>query len=381
MSEEKNILERIDAFLDGNMPESERLSFEELIGKNANLANEVELAKVARQVLIDYESSKLSLEISKDLANIKAPQRFNKWFIGGAAAILLVGLISWFSFQKSENTSANPITHTRQETTTPSINQTVNQNDNFVKEQPISEELNTIETKDITTVEETTITTPSLQDDGNSTAEITMAPQKQQEGKNQQSTDLLEADQQIEDVGHPKELPIVKKEVTFEPIDFKLKTTPTYRDEPSGKIRVDIINDNGLNYEYSIDNGESFQRHNKFDFLEEGEYSIVVKSGDQISKTTTLTLNSLPCNKNYDKTYSPDVGMNWTAPAVADNSGNFILQNQNGVVVFETTFESNDRIEWDGISNKNQQITSGYYRFTINYDSGEKCFGDLTILR
>lgn len=380
MSVDITILEKIDAYLDGSLSTSEKASFEGLMLTNPEIAKEVELAQVTRQVLIDYESSQLSRQITKDLANISHPQKINKWFIGGSTVLLLIGIIAWFAFPKEE-ASSNSTVKTSARSVKKSTHDQEPHPEKTTNDSPLIAQPSYPSSEDASTLEITKTTSEKREHAENTDNEEPSVTTKIKNDKKTESERVLVDEAKIEKDKPTSEANSGKKEILLEPITYKVNTSPTYKDEPTGKITIDVTKKDNQSYEYSIDNGESFQNFNKFDFLEEGEYTVVVKSGNQLSDSKTIILNALPCNKNYDKTFSPDAGMTWTVPAVTEISGNFKLQNQNGIVVYETTFEPYETIEWDGISNKNQQITSGYYRFTINYESGEACFGDLTILR
>ena len=119
----------------------------------------------------------------------------------------------------------------------------------------------------------------------------------------------------------------------------------------------------GLNLEYSIDEGNSWQSSETFENLEAGVYSIWVRSGDYPNciSLESFSLSAPDCPCNDIEVFYDMLIVNCNDP----NSGEITITNITGLNSL------NPEILWSNgaIGDINSGIPEGEYIFTVNYDN------------
>lgn len=103
MTEETNILEQIDRYLEGSMGAEESASFEVQLAADTDLANLLEASQLAEEVVIGHEALKLKEQMGKDLAKPKSNVRN---YLAGIILLACLGTGTYFSQSDKKEASA-----------------------------------------------------------------------------------------------------------------------------------------------------------------------------------------------------------------------------------------------------------------------------------
>lgn len=96
MSNEDNVYEQIDRFLNGELSEGEKAAFESRLQADEEFSRVFEAQKIAHRIVIGKELLALKAQMTKDLggkSTTSSPNRMWKYVAGGAAVIAVAVLL------------------------------------------------------------------------------------------------------------------------------------------------------------------------------------------------------------------------------------------------------------------------------------------------
>jgi hypothetical protein len=99
MRKELELIEKIERYLKGMLPDTEKRAFEEQISDDAQLQEEVALQQ---EIMRGIERAAMKLKIQQTGARFRRGRNFTKWGLPGISAILLIGAISYYMGKSSD---------------------------------------------------------------------------------------------------------------------------------------------------------------------------------------------------------------------------------------------------------------------------------------
>lgn len=371
MEDQFTYYDKIDQYLTNSMSSTELADFENELASDMELREEVSIQKDLRDVVIITGLSDVRSLMDTDLNQKPTKRKYNKGLLGsiGIALITSVGLVLY-------NTN-NADTHTSEkETKTVEINNKQVLSDTK-KEEDSFEKTNTPLPSNNQKKENITASTPTvievLEDTTSSAKPLLVIDKKENEPT---VSPLAKKDEQVSKI--IEEQPSIPKIL---PLAFKgdIKTVEEEYERGNGQIIIEGNVSGGVPpYSYFIFENE-LQQGKLFTNLEAGTY--LVKAVD--ANNTSIEIGSAKiiesnCLTDYNQSFIPAYDEYWPIPSIQSSSFIFKVFSLRGLE-FEKIYELGEETVWFGLSSNEEKLGIGYYRFEINYENGETCYGELTI--
>ena len=371
MDDQFTYYDKIDLYFSNSMSNAELADFENELTNNLELREEVSTQKELRDIVIGSSLSDVRSLMENDLNNKSIPAKKGKaiWGIIGLTLITSLGIFIYNDNQPTtlitnndkETVSPNkvdaqpsPQTQSRLSQKTPSVSTRIEEND--VKEE-IPRTIIQKETRDTLPTQESMaeVLKKEIQTD---------APLLTQEGK-------VIAPNEKEQATSQRILPLVFK--------GDLKTVKEDYERGNGQITIEGDVSGGVPpYSYFIFENE-LQQGKLFTNLEAGTYLVkAVDANNTTIKLGSVTITASNCITDYNQSFIPAYDEYWEIPVVQNAAFDFKVYSLNGLE-FEEKFDLGEETVWFGLSSKEEKLGIGYYRFEINYENGETCYGELTI--
>lgn len=349
----------IEDYLNGSIENRE--SFELAMELNPELKNKVRLQQMANDLIIENRLLEIENLVKTHASKPSFPLK--KW-LTGLGFLALVGATLFFLFPENEIKSTN----------------------------------NTLEKIDFqeTTKDKTIETTNSTQNTNSNPIQKEKSPLK------------VEVEQPQTNIIHQKEdmqpitssiIDTVKKEVAnFEKVDVVKKDVPKVVTPADPCKNTNIIvttnskascykQENGYLQIVSIEGGlepysktlrnETNEEISNFTQLASGKYKLEITDKNGCKKSHSISIENSFCE--IDDSFNPSIGEIWSIPSFTE-SGILTIRNTAGNIVLEKEIPASETTTWDG-KNKNGEIETGYFLFFIQYKSGSKQKGSVTLVR
>lgn len=354
MIEEAALYEQIDLYLQGKLPEAERLALEvELTNRPDLLAAH----RAARELFLTQELMNLKKKMQTDLSS--SPSSRWIWGLGGAMALLAGISIYVFVLNKKNTPNTSSVTITP--STPIEISTHKSSDETYAAE--TKAQSTTLSAQNVQKITPHTPATPKSETDSNSLL-INIEPSAQAKGP--QET--------IKNITNPIKGTnlCANREITA-----KLKSTSTCAGKEQGVIYVQNIKGGQPPYRFSIDQGKNFILPARFEDLPEGNYQIQVQDKDLCVAHFEAHIASRRCVESLEVILHPQQGP-WKIPST--KAGNLKIINQNGILVCSKSWTEGSEEEWDGISQQGSLLPQGYYGLEITYQDGEIIQGHVNIM-
>lgn len=359
MMENQDILDKIDAYLNGRLSKSDAFAFEQELASNKELAQEVELEKIINASVIDHQMMDWDKEIKASFKKEKQENQLKNALYIAIPCVLALTAFLFFN-NKEEKVDARK-DFEKVEISVPKK-----------VESKTSVPLKSIKKEDVSVEEKNVgVTSPAkvIVDNKKSESRIEL------QGIDYKSIKVEGVPQEVK----PKEKLSIKQDLAQNPcenvvLSANVSANGTCANKSEGQIALSETKGGTAPYQYKIE-GRNWSGEAKFDALFAGNYTITIK--DKMSCETKWTkkvvVQEILC-------YQPEIGFNpnyetweykadWGKPVV------ITIRNKAAQVVFQQEVEAD--FVWDGKDNNGQLLPSALYIYTI---SGDKIHqGSVTI--
>lgn len=367
--------EQIDAFLNGELKGNALTSFQERMQNDAAFTEEVELQKMANELIVGASFQDLREQMSADLSKIDASTQSGTWkyisialgFIAFSSAVL------YFSPLKEHTSEAEVFPQHREKTSVQKVEGT--RAAEKIKLDSIRS--GTTDSKVQTQEKQLQQTDAALihqSDVINHVRDTIITPVKQIPAK------------QLKDTA-ASALP-VKKETT-KPVanpcagitlEAHISTSASCADRNTGSIHVAQADIKGGTAPYTLRLDKSRAAvNNAFTNLAANTYTVSITDQAGCSKSYTVEVAEKFCNPK-SAVFAPDKGEVWKYEGLNTLSYTLTLLNAAGQQVFRTAQMDGD-FEWQGYSQKGDYLDAGLYIYVAEYTDGTKENGQVTIAR
>lgn len=376
MNPENELLDTIDNFLNGGMPEMERIAFEGKIALDETLAKKVNEVRATNQAIYYASLAELKATIGEDIKNIKYNPSFD-WkkasYISIASLVMLSGIATYFATKNTTDKTIKPeVTDTiedhkqlaiHQENTS-SITKELGKNKSLQSSSSKEENKNNIS---IDSSSKNKSAIPVVTE--KTRIENTNLPSQNTEIKNEKNADLNS--KKIDSA-------ILKESKINCDKTFKLDIEPSCKQKETGSIT--ISSDGTYNYLFQVDNRSNSGSKGFFYNIAGGDYEILVTYNKECLYKKKVTVEEKWCAMNTAFSFNPDYHESWVLQYETGASGKVIIYDRSGKEVYSSIFGGGNEF-WDGTDIHGSIAAVGIYVAIIKYSDGRQEKVELTIVR
>lgn len=362
MKYELDISDKVEAYLDGLLPDAEKQEIETLLKQDPEFASYVKGIKKANDVIHFSGLAELRKQIGTDVKKVPYTKGKVSPYVKNGTIALLIGIIG----------STIYLTTGEQETSTSSYHKEEEQIIEFIDKKP----------------------TPSTTSD-NEIPEKTDSPTtvgKKENAPTQEGiTPLNEAgdDKAKDEAGKENETTTEElKETTVSatpltPVvancdrDFTVVSTETCPEQSEGV--VEVFTDGTTSYSFKLKETQQTSADGTFKNLEAGTYTIQI-AFDGCFKTTNAVVEEKWCPVNKDQSFNPTYGEKWTPDYQEGDYGTFSIYSGTGKKIYQGKF-GNEKGYWDGTNMDGEEVPLGNYIVKMEYFDGRVEKIQLTVIK
>lgn len=363
MREELRKYEHIDHYLEGKLLGEELRRFEEQLGQDPDLAYEVELQKMANQVVVDHAL----LEVRDKLRNLHerrgASSGNGKWYwVLGGALLVTATVLLWPEKIRPPSASLQA----------PVIDSQAQQQDAPLPEpQP-----------EAFTENKSVIKKDQLKED---THEKLGSPIRVESTYQVPTPPAIGKKAVPPVVEKPTNAAIKSIETAKEPCAFDIPkaaviTEPSCLGQQNGRL---IIKESLLAsqtvFTYAIV-GQLPQTDPVFSSLAGGTYLLQITDDQGCTGTLQVFVERVSCEEEATTSFNPGLGEVWEFPIEENATGEVVIFDKTGAVVYQTRVQDGQPQSWDG-TGRNRQAPMGLYLFTFKGQDGAIISREVTLLR
>jgi hypothetical protein len=151
--------------------------------------------------------------------------------------------------------------------------------------------------------------------------------------------------------------------------------------KPTGLI---VINRNSVTggvapYSFSLSQ-DNFRDTMQFGGLYPGNYTLYARDANNcVNRLGIAVIRSVDCT--YQAVFAPDKGETWTVPVDPDRQGTLKIFSKAGMLVYSAKVTGDQVTTWAGTTISGQSLPMGLYPFEITYGDGTGFSGTVTIVR
>lgn len=365
MAYDNNIAQLIEAYLKGELSGNELADFESNMATDKNLAMEVKKARSIQNLVIQNRLLNVKALAEQEQAKFKdKTNHTQKWLLGSViSAVIITGALFLYSQDKVDNEAPTkqptPQKVTTEKTTT---------------------EAEPLPPKPILTHPSTEQVSPS--EVTPATKQLAMKPEEKElviidtaaedELKEARPSDSIKVVLTPKPQEKTVETMIDKCATTH--LEADIVTSPSCKKEQTGEISISKISGGQAPYLKTIHNG-SGDLVTQYHDLQAGNYIVVLIDANKCKKEFSVEVQQKNCPINM--AINPTYGERWIIPTESA-SGKISIHSRTGMIVFSTSFERDEALNWNGRS-ENGEINVGYYTFEIQYTDGTYQKGSITV--
>lgn len=156
-----------------------------------------------------------------------------------------------------------------------------------------------------------------------------------------------------------------------------VKTSKTSNSDATGVIQLHSSN---AEIAYSIDR-EEFHNDGAFEYLEAGEYSVLLKNEKGcIDSITNIKIETNICNIEYEKLFNPARDVEWHIEMPNDKPFNYQIIGKYAHIFQEGNSLDGNNIIWDGLNKNGSVLEEGLYKVIVKYYNNETCIYNIGIV-
>lgn len=360
MSNEMDMLETIDQYLQGDMSEREKSDFNNKLNEDEALRKMFEKQKAIHLLVVEAGLDDIRNLMRNDLSKVseKKGNGATKW-IGGALVVILSALVAGYLYNHREKVNVKveqvrlakkePVITTKEVVRASEIAKT---GEAKFKEKDMEIEKSTSTNKEI------------IQSNG-FVSNSQGSPVSQKEISNVVVPDAVSQEHHVE----------VKENecASFDP-KVSIETKPSVVDASNGEIRC-FTKVQNINYKL---NGELLGQNGIFTGLPSGKYKIVAENdlGCKWEKEGVIVKNTF-CIENEKNTFNAVLETDYQLPIAQNQRVDVLIYNRQMVTI--ASFSSVEELRWDGRTTAGSLVEAGLHKIEIRYKSGEHCLYSLTV--
>ncbi len=372
MRPELETYEQIDLFLNGELEGDALRSFEQKIANDAAFAEEVQLQKIANEVVRGASLHDLRAQMTADIQKIDSSS--NKWKIASIAVGFVALSSSVLYFAAKPNNPAD------KKTTESTTHQTSIQKAEGVRaaEKIKMDKVLAAETADHTSGNHTTHT--AVVD----STSFHQSDVMHRLNDNTPASSEATAHNKTEDIlaDHTEE-PVVQNSnpCTTVHIEAAYTIAASCPDKNTGSIRVpqNSIKGGSAPYTVRLDKSRTLQNSDAFSNLSADSYTLYITDQSGCAKTYSVEVPEKTCNP-FSSVFAPDKGEVWKYTGSDHISYTLTIVNMAGQQVYRTS-QIQGVFEWQGLSQKGEYLDAGLYIYVAEYTDGTKENGQVTIAK
>lgn len=381
MSTENIHIESIDRYLSGEMPERERVDFENRMAIDGNLADKVKEAELVNEAVHYASLAALREEVGKDIKKIRYKQR--PTHIKTSILILValgLGVLSIDYFQS--DTEAPPSIKEVAQTNSvaepfSSVGDTTPKHEHAPVVAPIAPGLQ--KANQLPNNKRSDASAPNPSDE----ADIFSSPPR---SDTTTDSDTTPAEKHGIPLSAPAEPPAIPTEISLSAVKatgcekaYQIKSAPSCRDRSTGTISVILTNN--ARPALSIDHYGGSPVNGIFNELPAGIHSVSISYGDECHFTEEVIIEEKWCPLNKPSySFNPDYGERWEIAYEKGDAGTFSIFTSGGKEVYKSDFGQGDEY-WAGHDAYGTLSGIGTFLVIIQYKDGRTEKVELTIVR
>ncbi len=375
MNLQDELFDPIENYLNGDMPEAERLAFEERLAQDKTLADRVTEVRAANDAIYYASLAELKNTIGKDLKNIQYKPPVN-WKKTGTITLLSLALLSGITTYFVSTKEINLTDRKEEENKiTTTENSTEQKNISAASKEKISSEGN-VSDRSITKVPVDTLFNKQADNQQSNTADIVIR-NTTSENRNTVPENNTKANQS-ESTDKRNETINVNEEKNLCNKSFKINTDASCKEKETGTIS--IVSDGAYTYTFQVDIQSSKGSKGTFSNLPAGTHDILVTYGKECTYKTKAVVAEKWCAMNTSYSFNPDYSEKWKPVYEQGASGTIHIYDKSGKEIYSMPFGSGNE-EWIGNDRQGSSVAVGIYIAFIIYSDGRKEKVDLTIVR
>ena len=368
MRPELETYQRIDSYLNGKLEGDALRVFENQLLTDPAFAEEVSFQQLTNEVVIGASYDDLRSQMTQDIDRIDTADKTRRWSLYTVAAfILITGTVSIYSYlptksiikkhtvqNSGQSVTSAVSTKTSDATTTENL-KTLSQ------KEPQSNTLNKKEIIGVAKSDTQTISSPTYQ-------------VKQQHVTVDKAT--------TED----KLIQPLEKNTSVNPclntqIVAVITTTPTCANENTGSILIPSTQLHGGTNPYTISLDHSLNKplQESYLYVSSGSHTVLITDKNGCSKEFHVSIEEKNCRKN-SYVFAPEKGETWKISGTDTDDFTITIINISGTQVYKSSIMQGE-FEWQGIGQHGEYLIAGLYIYVIEYTSGQKENGQITIVR
>ena len=376
MNLQDELFDLIESYLNGDMPEAERLAFEERMAQDKALADRVTEVRAANEAIYYASLAEFKNTIGRDLKNIKYKPSVN-WKKTGTVTLLSLALLSgvttYFvstnevkvkSRNEEENKKVIVTENAAYQKTKPGISKEKSAGQGNVFDQPIKK-----------TSSDTLLNNQSDNQKSNTTDII--IKNNTIENRNIAPVNTTQSNQP-ESADKKNEPVVVNEEKNPCDRSFKITSEASCREKETGTIS--IVSDGAYTYTFEVDFQSSKGTKGNFINLSAGTHEIQVTYDNECTYKTKAVVAEKWCAMNTSYSFNPDYNEKWKPVYEPGASGIILIYDKSGKEIYNLPFGSGNE-EWIGNDRQGVSLPVGVYIAFINYSDGRKEKVELTIVR
>jgi hypothetical protein len=369
----QELYDTIDNYLNGTLPEQERIDFEKKVSQDESLAAKVAETKATNEAIYFASLAELKLTIGQDIKKIKykpAPNWRKASYILIAATTLISG-VAIYIIKDNENPDGPKTESKNVKNNSEQENHYLNSGEpqKIEKKFPTNsiqnnkEAQNTISSSNKSSVESNLTDSPireNLEETKNVSTENKVFPIDNNVSiKNSEKHSSSESE-------------------TLCDKSFKINSEASCKNQETGSIV--ILTDGFKEYVFQINNHTSSGSKGVFHNLQPGAYEVLITYNKECSYTKSVTVGEKWCPMNSPFSFNPDYNEKWIIKYEHETSGRFTIFDTRGKEIYNSAFGSGNEY-WNGTDMYGSVVPIGVYIGMINYSDGRQEKVELTIIR
>lgn len=354
--------ERIDAYLDGTLSETEKAAFETAMAASPQLAEEVETQRLVHALILESSLGDIRRQVGKDLGTKQ--HGYGKTIALTVGCILIAGTLYWWSASSDEKT--------------PSVR---SKTDTIIRSHEVMEnkaEAPGIQKKKNTVVSESQIRKQTGAYKALSAPADEIPLQKQHLSVDTAGAgDVVNKGAQINKAAQTGHAVKEQTSVPCPDILFSIHTEPSCNNSHSGSVQILLSSILGGQppYRYSIDGRE----HSLLTDLAAGTYTVTVVDSRGCNMEEQARVLEKKCTIFKDYSFNPETET-WKLPFSDLESGTISILDQSGTVVYKSAVTNGQPYEWNGRSMNGSILKTGSYLYIATSADGETRQGYIILL-
>lgn len=372
MRPELETYQLIDNYLNGSLTGEALQAFEQRLQSDASFAEEVSFQRLTNEIVVGASFDSLRAQMTRDIASRDTSSRINrKWGLAGIlSGIVAIGIIGIYTFSKEEKPVAASTDRAAQQTA-PERNVS-----------PVESSVSSNKTlhgkpaKPAQTILHTPVS---------ATQETEKHP-VQTPGQQHVSDQSAAEKTGIKSIETTTPTPLSTSDDTTNPCDkAAIKATivsnPSCADASNGSILIPMNQISGGTKPYTVRFNMSGEAGTKeqYNYLAPGTYTIYITDAKGCAKSFQTEVTEKSCRK-ASFVFAPDKGQVCTITGKDNQPYILTILNMAGKQVYKTTTIEGS-FEWQGLSQQGEYLDAGLYIYILEYVSGEKENGQITIVR